>query len=133
MHGVPAKRGKKPSEVRLEHGAQIVELACRGFRPREIMREMAGLVDEDTVRNTLTRARQENPDVPRFRAKKIGDSDTGITNFKIPNDTAMVLKIEADLRGISTSELVEKLLTVIANENMVDAVLDDKNDLQPEI
>lgn len=131
MHGCqPPKDWKKRAiAARVFHSTQIIALACRGFRPRQIVREMDGLVNEDTVKNCLNRARRENPDVPRFNKPPRIDLEARADDkfmFRVPVQIAKLLEIEARLRNITTAQLVERLLTVVAEDHMVDAVLDDR-------
>lgn len=51
----------------------------------------------------------------------------GLFQVLIPYPTHDLLAPIAQNRGISTSELVRRLLDVIARENLVDSVLDDQD------
>jgi hypothetical protein len=51
----------------------------------------------------------------------------------VTNDTLLTLHRHAERRGMTPCELVERLLEAIAEDDMVDAVLDDAPETAPEM
>lgn len=99
---------------------QVVEMAQAGTTPSEIAR-ITGL-SIHTVGYDLYTARKAGVDIPKFtkgRTRKLGH------DVRIPLIAINALESEAIRRGLTVNHLAGMILTRIAENNQVGAVLDD--------
>ena len=99
---------------------RVADLARLGLSPAE-MSALLG-TSAQTVSNQLATARSRWPDVPAHVQNPKGRRHVRIT---LPYDVSARLRIEAARRGITVDDLTLRLLTVISEDGMVDAILDD--------
>lgn len=105
---------------------QVIELAKAGMRPSQIEPEVG--IKRGTIYTYISNARSKGISIPRFSNAGIAHS-TG-TRFSLRKDISTRLKPQADRRNISVSALAHTLLETIANSDLVDAVLDDREEIQ---
>lgn len=108
-----------------QRDAEIVKLALQGKRPAEIQRDLA-LPHLHTVHHAITAARQNGAEIPRFPPGPRQKPQKPPATIAVPADVMRSLGPASLERGISTPELVRKLLKVIAAEpDLTYAILDD--------
>lgn len=76
------------------------------------------------------RARELNLPPRGMRGKRSPRNRRMLAPATLPNGTHPYFTNQALRRGLTTAELVERLLAVIAQDKMVDCVLDDVDELQ---
>lgn len=121
-----------PAAERAARNRRIVALAMIGTPPHEI----ASLVDcsSDAVSHQLAAARRRDAGVPRFspgpRPVPLPASAPARPSscVAVPPDVLAELAGPAARRGMTAHGLVRHLLTVIVDEEMLEAILDDGAD-----
>lgn len=98
---------------------EYLRFAQAGLTPSEISEATGASVN--AVTTGLTRARQDGHDVPRFRRWP----PDGSVRLRVPFGIVRLLQFDADKRGISVTELCNRLLEQVALDKIADAVLDD--------
>lgn len=101
---------------------RIVALARTGLPPRDIARELGK--PATYVRDCLSAARRLGQDVPRFKASGLPLGQFAKVTVRM--DVIEKLAADADYRGLTAHELAALILTTVAAEGLVDAVLDDQ-------
>ena len=101
--------------------AEIVALAQQGIAPREIALQLG--CQPSTVHHYLWLARREDGFNGRFKTgspREVGSSST-----VIPRRLADVLRPAAAARGLTVNALAQSILARVAEDGLIDAVLDD--------
>jgi len=98
--------------------AEIVWLAKSGERPVAIADELG--ISIDTVNSALRRARRRGEYIPKAPLGRRSHYQLKLTwpEFYRFREAAMQ-------RNIPTAKLIKRLLTIIVEEDMIDAILDD--------
>lgn len=104
----------------MDNRQKSIELALSGMPPREIVNIVNVAVD--TVYQYLREARHEGIEFPPFKSP--GRPVNGPLSRPL-HPVIAALKPHAELRRISVTTLAHRLLTTIARDDLVDAVLDD--------
>lgn len=132
----PARSGAAPAGARgmkLNPAQQerVVALARKGLPPRSIVVAMDGAARIGDVYALLTAARKLDTTIPRFgagdngRSGKADPQHDAQTAVLVPTSLLTRLRPHAARRDIGVDHLVRALLTTIADENLVNATLDD--------
>ena len=119
-----------PRAVATDINVCIVALARDGLPPAAIERALGGAVSRQFIYWILSRARAEGVSIPHFptrdaRSLAPAVSPYGACRISVPYETLTRLQPAAITRRISVSELVRRLLCVIARDGLADSVLDD--------
>jgi len=102
----------------------VVRLARLGMPPREIAARNGW--STNTVGCHLKQARQAGIDIPRFAP---GSGGARRVTVSMPAALRVRLQEPAARRGILTDELAERLLAACLDGDLIDAVLDDAEEL----
>jgi hypothetical protein len=105
--------------------AAIVALALQGVPPRQIEQQIFASVG--TIYVVLTAARKRGIAVPLFK-KAADPAPAGtprLVQVDIPRRCVAALARHAEARGISPFALARRIVEVVADVDLVDAVLDD--------
>lgn len=100
---------------------RITAMALSGMRPVEIEAAIGGAKHRDSIRVMLTGLRKKGIPIPDFEKRKRIDP----AKLRIPLAVLDSFTDAAVARGIRTDALAARLLSIIAKDNMVDAILDD--------
>lgn len=109
------------SALKMTARDRVVQMALGGTPPREIARKTG--LSVNTIYSDLSWARKNGVDLPHFTTGAERRSGTRVVN--VPDHILAALSHAALARGVSTPKLVERLLTAIARDDLVEAVLDD--------
>lgn len=121
----PPKRARVVTETtrpRLKRETEIIRLAREGMAPRDIATELA--CQPSTVHHYLWKARREGTfegAFPRGPGREPGSS----TAF-LPRSLVIALQPAAAERGVTLCKLAQAILTRVADDGLVNAVLDDE-------
>lgn len=106
----------------IDHDA-ILKLAHNRIRPSEIANRLS--LRTVQVYHSLTLARESGEDIPPFSRKSRRHPNQ---RFRLQPHVRDLLEPHAHARGVRISDLADKLLCVVVEEDMIDAVLDDGGD-----
>jgi len=123
----PAKRATPPSsdrQNRLNREAETLRLAREGVPPRKIAVLLG--CQPSTVHHYLWKARREGVFEGRFKTGS--DDSPGTWSAQMPRELAESLRPIAESRGMTLGHLARTILVRVAEDNLVDAVLDDQDD-----
>jgi DNA-binding CsgD family transcriptional regulator len=123
----PAKRATPPSardHNPIKREAESLRLACEGVPPREIAVRLG--CQPSTVYHYLWKARREGNFEGRFKTGTEGNR--GTWSAQIPRELAETLRPMAEVRGMTLGDLARSVLSRVAEDNLVDAVLDDHDE-----
>lgn len=98
----------------------IVDMARKGVRPVEIARILG--LENKLVHNRICSARRAGIDLPHFTTKGAPQPKRRVP---IPVPVRELLEPAAQRRGMDVFDLAALIVKVVAEEDMVDAVLDD--------
>lgn len=101
---------------------RVIELACAGIPPRRIAPQMG--LSVHAVYQRLSEARRQGIEIPRFGGRPGGYSR--IVLDLASTDLKERLEAVAAERGDRPCDLVLCLLDAILTDNLVEAVLDDR-------
>lgn len=109
--------------------AQIIAMAKQGVRPRDLALHFR--ITAEHVQNLLGRARKRGEDIPRYSSS--GEIVSGyavvgeakVTSVLLPINAMTALAPYAHRRDMSVPELAAKIIQIVADEDLVLAVLDD--------
>lgn len=109
---------------------RIIALGLQGKRPREIANEVGGGIRPNYVSVLLSQARGRGVRIPYCREDKIepvAPSPARGRTLSIDLDVATFkyLSSAAARRDVTISYVVAEMLTTIAKDDMIDAVLED--------
>jgi hypothetical protein len=118
-------RPRKPAIV--ARNARIIAMARQGIRPNRIAILMK--VAPNIVSVTLWQARQDGVAIPSFgtagRKKGLGADAAAVALANLGEETRARLTEAGAARGIGAAETARRLLTIVARDGLIDAVLDD--------
>jgi hypothetical protein len=100
--------------------AKIIKMAQRRNEPAIIAAAVNCKVQK--VYDVLKKARALGMDIPKFTR---GPKQAPTTLVQVPRITAQRLTPEAELRGMSVENLIAALVTTVASDNLVGAVIGD--------
>lgn len=105
---------------------QIIALAKKNLPPRAIAQAISPSVGTYQIYDCLREARRADPTIPRFGGVSAREgADPNARSIAVPHEVLRELKPHAGRRNLSPGDLVKALLTAIANDDLVDAILDD--------
>lgn len=104
--------------------AAVIAMTRAGFRQAEIVALFGGAVTERAVNSWLAEERAKDPSIPKFRAGRAQ------SKIWIPRDTLAALEEAAARRNTSPNEIARRLLTAAVADNLVEAVLDDGDEVE---
>ena len=99
---------------------QIAELGIQGCRPAKIAEQLGIRVER--VYHAFRTARRNGIDVPKYGTTGMRHTETRV---KINPALRGVLAPHAATRGLKTGELAQLILRTVAEDGLIDAVLDD--------
>ncbi|MDK3072731.1 hypothetical protein QO034_06385 [Sedimentitalea sp. JM2-8] len=103
----------------IDHDSVLKLARCR-LRPGDIAARLG--MTPDQVYNSISRARSRGEDIPPFSRKtSVGRS----RRLFIPTHVLDLLAPHAQARQTDMFDLAGRIIAVVAEENMIDAVLDD--------
>lgn len=103
--------------------AEIVAMADRGVTPREIAVRLR--LQPQTIHHYLWLARRECETTARFKAGS--PAEVGSSRAIISRELAERLRPAAHARGLTVPALAKSILARVADDGLIDAVLDDAN------
>lgn len=109
---------------------KVIALAMLGVAPSLIWQQLGAEVKLSTIYQILAAARKAGRDIPRF-------PPTQITTARAPHGTVFRisvsvpahrdrLRLAAARRGFTRAQLLNRLVSTILEESLVDSVLDDQ-------
>lgn len=106
--------------------AFIIERAKSGETPRRIHAAL-GRYSRQGIAKAIWRARALGETIPQLKkmSKKPECPASGM-HIRVEADLAHRFERPATLRGIPERDLIYRLITVIAQDNLVDSILDDR-------
>jgi len=111
--------------------AKIIAMAINE-EPRTLIAKMAGC-HTSSVFSVITRARRQGVNIPYLKSgPKLGSkfpSGTSSPRVYTEKQVMAALAPHAKPRDLTTHELASKILKTVAENNLVDAVLDDAEEL----
>lgn len=106
---------------------RIIAAACEGKRPTLIARDLDAALT--TVYSVISAARRNGYHIPHFHTGPIAPGGTAAPRqeirFHLDPDTGATLAAEASARGLPPSRLARQLVTLIAEDALFGALLDD--------
>lgn len=104
---------------------KVVALARRGVKPSLIVQQVPG-ASIDTVYNILSAARRRGEPIERFSSAPAKRGDGVVFRISISDAEHQRRLIEAAAkRGMTRSQLLNRLVIYALHDGMVDAILDD--------
>lgn len=108
----------------------IVEKAIAGTRPMVIHHELNGVTSLAYIYHIISTARAAGADIPRFSTRRTPGLSAPRRRIRdrawLPQSALDRLDPHAAARGIELADLIQRIVLAVAEHELVDAVLDDR-------